>query len=226
VYERRSTATFLIVLGVTILAGPVSLGDDPIHPYCRLLLREEAGEREDLELAVELAASERVATEEIFGLLDGLWKNDAVQRLVYLAGKHDRDVAKLAYERQGLLLERQDALIDQLRLVCGETPSEDLSESDRLAYDRAHARYLKADCGRLAKQTEMARVDLAYRQELLESMRDLRENDVATRQDVILAERDLAKARQRLEQGGPRVERCRSEFEALEAASASARSAD
>jgi hypothetical protein len=214
----------LIVLGVTILSWSASLCDDPTHPYCRLLFREELGDREDLELAVELAASERVATEEIFELLDGLWKHDAVPRLVYLAGKHDRDVAKLEHERQGLLLERQEALIDQLRLVCGEASPGDLSESDRLAYDRAHARYLDADCGRLAKQSAMARVDLAYRQELLESVHDLRENDVATRQDVIRAERDLAKARQRLEQGGPRAERCRRELESLEAASASARS--
>lgn len=212
-HGRRPIATCLIVLGVMTIFPSASLCDDPAHPFCRLLLQEERNEREDLELAVDLAASEAVATEEIFRLLEGLWKNDAIERLLYLRGKHSRDVTKLEHERKVLLLERQEALIDQLRLVCSETPSAELSEDERSAYDRAHARYSKADCGRLAKETAIARVDLTYSQEVLDSVRDLRENDVATRQDVILAELDVEQARQRLEQGDVRTARCRKELD-------------
>jgi hypothetical protein len=204
----------LIVLGLVAISPSVSLCDDPSHPFCRLLLQEERNEREDLELAVDLAASDLAAAEQIYQLFEGLWKNDAVERLLYLRGKHARDVAKLDHERLLLLLDRQDALIVQLRLACSESSSGELSKDERLAYDRAHARYLKADCGRLTKEIAIAQVDLTYMQEFLNSVRDLRENDVATRQDVILAERDVEQARKRLEQGGLRTARCPNEHEA------------
>jgi hypothetical protein len=207
----------LIVLGSVALSPTVSLCDDPSHPFCRLLLLEERNEREDLELAVDLAASDLAAAEQIYQLFEGLWKADAVERLLYLRGKHSRDVSKLDHERLLLLLERQDALIDQLRLACSETSSEKLSQDERSAYDRAHARYLKADCGRLTKETAIARVDLTYLQEVLHSVRDLRENDVATRQEVIVAERNVEQARKRLAQGGLRTARCPNELEAASA---------
>lgn len=214
-YGRRSTLSVSIALVLLAISPSGSLGDDPPRPICRLVLQEERDEREDLALAVELAAAELAAAEQIYELAEGLWKNDAIARLLYLDGKHTRDVAKLDHERLLLLLERQDALIDQLRLACGDRVSGELSQDERRAYDLAHARYVKADCGRLDKLSAIARVDLAYRQEVLASMRDLRENDVATRQDVIWAERDVEQAGKRLEDGGLRAARCRQELEAI-----------
>jgi hypothetical protein len=197
------TATSML-LGVVAVTVPAPRAGDAVDPICRVLLLEERSEREDLELAVELADSELTAAQEIFELLDALRKNDAVERLLFLTGKHDRDAARLERERSALLLERQDALIEQVRLLCKDVSA----GGEGSAYDRAYVRYLKADCGRLSKEAAIADVDLAYRREVLASVRDLRQNNVATRQDVILAERNVATARQRLDSGRVRTERC------------------
>jgi len=203
-----STTTKSVLLGVLLGAFQPLLAEEPSHPLCRVLLQEEQSERDDVELSVELAGTELVAAEEIFRLLDRLWKDDAVERILFLRGKHDRDAAKLEREHRALLLERQDALIDQYRLLC-DVPSSEISEEQRAAIERKYLRYLNLDCDRLSKEVAIAQVDLAYLQEVLESVRDLRENAVATRQAVVLAERDVARARQRNEQGSRRVESCR-----------------
>ena len=210
--ERHvSTTALLVLLSVVLAAFSPLIAEDPSHPLCRLLLREEQAERDDLELEVGLAGAELTAAEEIFKLLDQLWKDDAVERILFLAGKHDRDAAKLEQEHRALLVERQDALIDQYRLLC-DAPSGEIAEERRAAVERTYQRYLGLECDRLAKEVAIARVDLAYRQEVLVSVRDLRENSVATRQDVVLAERNVELARKRNEHGSRRVENCRGEI--------------
>ena len=209
--RRVSTTTLLVLLGVVLAAFPPLVAEDPSHPLCRLLLREEQSERDDLELDVGLAGAELTAAEEIFKLLDRLWKDDAVERILFLAGKHKRDAAKIEQEHRALLVERQEALIDQYRLLC-DASSGEISEEKRAAVERMYLRYLGLDCDRLAKEVAIAQVDLAYQQEVLKSVRDLRENSVATRQDVVLAERNVELARKRNEQGSRRVETCRGEL--------------
>ncbi len=140
-------------------------------------------------------------------LLDGLWKSDAVERLLYLGGKHERDAAKLELERRLLLVQRQQALREQYGIACGG------GASDSRKFEQAHLRYRKADCAVRAKEQAIAEVDLAYAEEVLASFRDLREHDVATRQDLILSERDLEMARARVEQSAARSERCRAELD-------------
>jgi hypothetical protein len=189
------------------LVWPAALADDGA---CKVLMLEEQNDREDYALALDLADDELVAAQEIYELLEALWKNDAVQRLSYVTGKHDRDAAKLAKERDALLLERQDALIEQLRSACGSSSSDDGD-----GFGRAHEKYVKADCGRLSKEAALAQVDLEYEKEVLASFRDLRENDVATAQDVILSERDVAMARKRLESSRTRADACRTRLAAL-----------
>jgi len=198
------------LIGICLLAAavwPVALADARV---CEILLLEEQNDREDFALVLALADDELIAAQEIFELLDALWKSDAVERLSYLTGKHDRDAAKLAKERDALLLERQDALIEQLESVCGGS-----SADEDNGFARAHGRYVKADCDRLSKETALAQVDLEYEKEVLASFRDLRENDVATAQDVILSERDVAMARKRLESSRTRAEACRKRLAAL-----------
>ncbi|MHC4429967.1 MAG: hypothetical protein ACYS0D_15410, partial [Planctomycetota bacterium] len=122
--------------------------------------------------------------------------------------------AKLEAARSVLLLERQDALIEQCDLLYDDA----VSGGARSAYERAYVRYVKADCDNLSKDAEIAEVDLAYRKEVLASVRDLRENDVAPRQEVILAERNVDLARKRLGSGRLRTESCRERLERLEPA--------
>ena len=203
--------TATVVLIWTLGLGSMALADDAPHPICRVLLVDEQNEREDLALEVELADSVLTAYEEIFVLLDGLWKNDALERMLYLKGKHDRDVAKLDKERREILLERQDALLDQYRLLC-------IEDASNQVYDRAYEHYLKAECDRLQKRVEIARVDLEYFLILLESVLDLRENDVATRPDVILSELQVADARRRLADGERRLGLCRPDGDAAKPA--------
>jgi len=202
--ERTTT---VVVLIWTLGLGSMVLAGDDSHPVCRVLLLEEQSERDDLALEVELADSWLKAYEEIFVLFDGLWKHDAVERMLYLKSKHDRDLAKLEKEHQAVLLERQDALLDQYRLFCSE-------DASKAAHGRAHTRYLKADCDGLAKRVEIARVDLEYSLVLLDSQLDLRKNHVATRQAVIQAEYEAEEARRRLADGERRVRQCRPDGEA------------
>ena len=128
-----TAAALLMLLG----SVPLALAAD--DPVCELLLDEERSEQADLELSVDLARSELSAAEQIHDLLDRLWKNDAVERLLYLRGKHDRDASRIRVERAERRVERQRALVDQLVAVCGK-------RDDREAKRQAYIRYRRADC--------------------------------------------------------------------------------
>jgi hypothetical protein len=208
-----------LLAGGLVLAWPATLlADDAPHPLCRFILHDERTERDDLELEVGLARSELDAAEQIFLLLDDLWKNDAVERLLFSRGKHDRDVAALELERRRLLLERQVAIVEQYDLFCGAVFADRVTDEDRRAMDVAHRRYRKADCDALAVSVAIAASDLEFQREVLASVVDLRRNDVATRQDVILAERDVEMTEKRQEQAKRRVQRCRREVAELDGA--------
>lgn len=203
---------FGVRLGVTasILCAllPAAAAGEPAHPICPLIVHQERVDGEERELEVELAESRRAAAQSIFDLVDQLWQSETVERIVYLAAKHERDVAELEVTRQRLLLERQEAVVEQFEIVClppgsGESAAQ---RSDRLG--DASRRYLQADCHRIGKDLAIAEADLIFRHEVLKSLRDLRENDVGTLQDVIRAERDVETARERVDRHRRRVGAC------------------
>lgn len=192
-------------LGIAIVLGlsfPAAAGKD-LDSICDLLLHQEEVRLEERALSVELTRSNLTAAESIFGLVDKLWKEEAIERIVYLAAKHDRDVAKIEVERQQLLLRRQEAEVAQYAAACG---SGDLDEK---ALAEASRLYLQADCRRIGKDLAIAEVDLEYRREVLASVKDLREHGAATRQDVIRAERDVERAEKRVARHERRVDACR-----------------
>ncbi len=206
----------IAALAVGALALGAAAVEDPPHPLCRLLLHEEQREREELELALTLARSKLVAQEEIFVLLDGLWKIQAVERLVYLTGKHDRDLGKLEVERQRLLVESQDAYLEQYRIYCDALATgKPLTDVQTKAIALGWARYLRAECDGLAWEQSAAEVDLEYEQEFSASVRELRAGEVATRPDVIRAELEVRTAEQRLAYARGRAERCRADTRVL-----------
>ena len=88
-----------------------------------------------------------------------------------------------------------------------------------IVYPGSYLRYREADCDALATAKAIAEVNLAFSRELLANVLDLRENHVATRQDVIVAERDVELSRKRLEDATRRVAACREELEKLRRAS-------
>ena len=105
-------------------------------------------------------------------------------------------------------MKRQDALIEEYAIICSP-PGDKQTEADRVARrEEAHRRYLQADCHSIGKDLAIAEVDLAYHTEVLASINDLRENGVATRQDVIRAEEDVELALQRIRHHAPRVQAC------------------
>jgi len=202
-----------LVLGTVVLSS-VAVADLR-DPLCRLLLHEEQREREDLEIQLRLARSELAAREEIMVLLEGLWKIQGVERLLYVTGKHDRDLAKIEVERRRLLVEAQEAFLEQYRAYCAALSSGKPPTAERLGViDPIWERYLRADCDAIGQERSAAEVDLEYEREVLASVLDLRESDVATRQDVILAELDVRTAEERVAHARGRAERCRAEVPA------------
>ncbi len=186
----------------------VTTADEAVHPICPLVLHQERVDREELELAVDLAVSRLAAAESIFTLVDQLWEKDAVERLVYLTAKHDRDVAEIEVKRQRLLLKRQEAEVEQYASVCPAPGSEETAADRRARLDEARRRYLQIDCHRIGKDLAIAEVDLTYRSEVLVSVQNLRKHNVATEQDIIRAVREAEMARKRVERQGRRVRDC------------------
>ena len=214
----RPTAAF-VLLAATLLApsGAVLGADGRYAEICGLVMREEQIEREDLELEVELAREAVEAFGQIFALLDGLWKADAIERMNYLRGKYDYEAAKLGLEQAELVVAREKALERQIRLVCGEE-SAGASPAGRVrAIEAASLDYLRAECGQRAKAIEVARVNLEFQRQLLESVLDLRRGEVATKQDVIRAELEVAREERRLADAERRTEECRRELGAAAA---------
>lgn len=204
-----SAVTTVLLASAILLAPSLSLlHAEPARSLpesaCRLLTHEEQVELDEAALEVDLARSRFTAHEKIYGLIRGLWEAEAVQRMTYLEAKYDYDAFRLDRQRADLVLERQTALVEEYLLICaGGSPD---------AIDRAHLRYRRADCAQQAKAIEVAQVDLEFAEQFLASIRDLRQGDVATRQDVILAELDVELETIRLADARRRAETCRQEL--------------
>lgn len=184
------------------LAAVSAAADDEVeHPICTLLLHEERIELERWELSVDVAEARLAAAESIFVMADALWKDELIERIRYLLFEHERDVAVIDVKRRALSLKRQEALTEELAIYCS-------SPGDNVRREEAHRRYLQADCHRIGKDLAIAEVDLTYLEEVLVSIRDLRENDVATREQVIRAEEAVDVARRRVEHHTPLVKAC------------------
>ena len=137
----------ILVFGLVALVAGASVAETLLRPDCRIVLQEEAQDRDAVALQLDLSRSELVAAEEVFGLLERLWKDDAVERLLYLAGKHQRDAAAISVERFEQLLVQQEALIEQYRLICDAAESGKQSDEGRRSIDQAWRRYRRAVAG-------------------------------------------------------------------------------
>jgi hypothetical protein len=203
---------WLLVLLLPI--GVPTLAVDASGPWCRLVLYQEQVRREDVALDLDLARSREVAAAEVFVLLEGLLEVEAVQELVYLAGKHERDATRLETERHELALRRQEDAVDQLRVICDSLNDGEMTDEERRAVDEEFLGYRRVDCSERERRAAIAHVHLEYRQAVLESFRDLRESDVATKQDIIISERNVDLARKRLEDLKGRATSCQERLRA------------
>ncbi|HXV77095.1 MAG TPA: hypothetical protein VD788_12330 [Candidatus Polarisedimenticolaceae bacterium] len=179
-----------------------------VHLICPLVLAQQRIDVEEQRTEIALAEARLVAAERILGLVQRLHENDAIERIAYLAAKHDRDVAEVDLTRQRLIAKREQATLVQYETVClpagdGET------ERERAARrEQAQRTFLQVECHRVGKDLAIAELDLAYFRELLDSARNLRANAAASVQDIIHAERDVEAARIRVEHHRLRVDRC------------------
>ena len=172
----RSLHFPVMLLTVFVLgSGVAPRGDDELPQLCRLILHEETSDREDYALELDLARTQVQATEDIFVLVDKLWKVKAHELLSYLGYRHDRDFALVDEKRAELVLGRQDTLLEESRLVCRALASGKTTKEQRNAIAEAHGRYLTLDCERLVQRVEMAKVDLDYAERVREAYIDLRE---------------------------------------------------
>ncbi len=197
-------ATALCALMGLLLVPLPALTQDGFAALCPFFVQKNQDELDNLELAVELDETRLLLAQEIFVLLDGLWKNDAVERLTYLEGKHHRDAAEVTLERARQRVVRQHAVMEQYRLGCSAGFADEHAPQSQPALERAFQNYVEADCEVRALDVAVVEVNLEHHQENLKSILELRASEIASRLQVLLAERDvelmlkeLAQARQR-----------------------------
>ena len=205
----RHFVVTLCALTCMVSSGPLPVrAQDGLTALCPFFLQERLTELDDLELAIQLDETRLGLAEEIFVLLDGLWKNDLVERLLYFAAKHHRDVAEVTLERARRRLRRHQAVVEQYRLVCSAPLAKERAPETRRALEQAYRRYLAADCEVRVLDVKVVEVNLGHHQENLKSALDLRENDIASQQQVLLAERDVELMLKQLEQARQRAAHC------------------
>ncbi|NIM00582.1 MAG: hypothetical protein GTN89_06885 [Acidobacteria bacterium] len=173
------------------------------HPLCPIVQHQIQVNLEDRESDVALAESRLEATRAIFDMAEKLNKDGLIERIRYLAFKYENDTATIDLERRRLLLERHKAQRDIYVAFCSHSGDE-----RRTRIQAAQRRYEQTDCRRLGEDLAIAEIDLAYQKEVLTSVKDLRENNVATLDEVILAELDVEQARQRVEHYSKRARAC------------------
>lgn len=207
-FLSRSGIPLLVAVSLALAGSLPAPAAEIYPPLCDLVIHQERLDLEEYRLLLDLARSDFAAYEEIFGLIEALWREDAIERMVYVEAKYDRDSARLALESADLVVERQQALIEQYRLACDGTSFRKAGERSRVM-QRALQRYRKSHCDSLAKNAQSARLQLEFQRELLANVRDLRENNVATRPQLILAELEVRKEEQRLADATRREQACR-----------------
>ena len=147
---------FVVLLAATF--GSAVHADDRSASLCRLLLEQVRTEVGDHELAVQQAETEREAAAEIFALVDGLWKKQLIERLIFLRARHNKDVTHLAVAREEKALQRGLAEREQYLSLCGG----DDSRSGR-SVDEAFRSYRETDCDLRGLNLEIAKVELVFR---------------------------------------------------------------
>ena len=206
---RYLVAATLCALGCLLLSPSAAGAQEGFAGLCSLFMQQTQAELEDLGLAVQQDETRFEVAEEIFALIDDMWQNDLVERLPYLAVKHRRDVAEVSLEQARRRRDRQRAVVDQYGLACSASPRGRQAPDDPGTIEEAHQRYLDADCELRALDVAVSEIDLEYHQEILESALDLRQNDIASRQQVLYAERDVQLTLKELELARQRAARCR-----------------
>jgi outer membrane protein TolC len=200
-------------LTFSAIAIPARSQEFPVS-VCEVAIHEELVELQDYRNTVDLAVSNYEAYLKIFKMIEGLHEGNTIPRMDYIKAKYDRDAAELELERSNLILERQAALLEQYRLACGMTETD---EKDIAAdIGKEYLKYRRADCDSLGKGVEVAATNLEFNREYLKNIRKLRNENFATRTQVVLAELDVELEEKNLADTQRRTAACRDELAVLE----------
>lgn len=205
---RRIVTSSLCVIVCALAPATPAAAQEGLDGLCSLFLQQQTIEVEELEASAQMDETRLAVAEEVFFLLDGMWQNDLVERLPYVGGKYRRDVAAISLERTRAQLARQQAAVQQYRLACS-APAEGEPDPDAPeTAEEAYAQYLVAECAVRTLEVAAFEIELEYQEELLRSSVNLRQNDIASRQQVLFDERDVDLTRVQLEQARQRTGRC------------------
>ncbi len=204
---RRLSGLMLFVVAVGAPPPPSrATAQEGFAALCALLTHQAQVQLEDLELAVETDATRLAVDERIFGLLDELWENELIERLIYKAVKHRRDSSAISLRTSRYRAERQQAVLEQHHVACSTADHDDGTEHGAL--EQLQRDYDAAECAIRGLEVEQFQVDLEYQDEVLVSAQNLRQSDIASVQQLLTAQRDVDLTAQRLELATRRAAQC------------------
>jgi hypothetical protein len=215
-YHMKPGLLISLTLFAVAVSLPLARAQDLSAPVCRIAVYEEFSELEDARITVDLAKSDFAAYERIFEMIKGLWQTETIPKMDYLKAKYDRDSAKLKLERADLVLERQAALVEEYRLICGIAASGNGKQDRAGEIRKVYLQYRRADCGSLAKSIEIAATNLEYNREYMKKILDLRKEKFASNTQVVLAELDVEREEKSIADAKRRVAACRDDLAGIE----------
>jgi hypothetical protein len=215
---KRGLLLLIVLLAIATNVTSASAQNYPA-PVCEVVIYEELSELADARIAHDLAKSDFAAYEKIFDMIKGLYDAKTIPDMDYVKSKYDRDSSKLKLEKADLILDRQNALVDQYRLICNGTMSGSGTQDRAIAIRKTYLHYRRADCNALAKGIEIAANNLDYNRQYLQKIAKLRQEKFATNTQVVLAERDVELEEKSLTDANRRTEACRAELADLERSS-------
>ena len=197
----RGHSVLAAILACVLLSASAAPApaEETISGICTLTTSVLRFELEEARENEQLAQSMMVADQAILKLLEPLWEARLTERLRFLTAKHARDRSKLVAGRSKIATHRARAKLGALEEACsGAEGDENNSTED----------FEQLGCQLIRSEKRIARVDLTYYEEVLHSTNELRNNDLATLQEVISAKYRVQNARSELSSKKQRLKRC------------------
>lgn len=215
----RLAAVLAGLATLVVLALPGAACAEGFERICSLLEHERQRDLEDLEIELELVRAEHRARSRVFEMIESLWDVHAVEQEIYLDYKRQRDRTGVLARRFETEIGQKKVEIERFEAVCGSSgaapaaggPAVPIEVRIEERIEELQDRYLRFECELLARDVEIAEVDLTFHAAMYEATRVLNERNVKARVDLVVDEFDLEQARARVEGFRRRASACRPE---------------
>ena len=181
---RRVAALF--VVAAVGAAGTPARAAEPASETCAMRLAEARFEVDELSELEQLAPVRRDAERDIYELVKPLWEANIAARLEYLEHRFDRDRFQIEVPRSRIERERGEAKLAVIETEC-LNDGKDATASRR--------RFEELSCQLVGKEREMAAVEVAYREDVVAVLAELRSRELVTEQRLIDARFQVESAR-------------------------------